>query len=457
MSQTPLYEMIYEHLKAELYAGKYEAKARFPSRRASAKRFQVSLNTIDQAYQQLVDEGFVKAVERSGFFVLPLPGNILTQALQETPKRAEKAPALSPYHFGFRNVDAERFPYSVFKQLSQRLWESEDPSLLESAPFRGDLKLREALAAFLRQTRAIDCEAAQLIIRPNAQSLFALLLALLRPPLHVGFENPGYHPFVQQLKHEQISYLPVGPQGLELAAVEKAAPSLLVCSPAHQFPTGTVLPIQERSALLSYANAKAERYILEDDYDSSFRYQGLMIPALQSQDPGDKVIYLGNVSKSICPGFRISYLRLPERLLHRLEAQGELGGCPVNRFSQRLLASFLSSGQYGRHLNRMRKHYGKKRELILDEINKGPFPIDVLGSEAGLHLNLRLPPALSQARLRQALEQAQMPLPFLQDFYHGSADAIPPTLLLGFAAIPMAEIPEQMALLWDCMHAAKAI
>ncbi len=427
----PLYQKIYEELRDAILSGQWPGGARLPSRRTMAANLGVSLNTVSSAYQQLVDEGYLEARERSGFYVEKLPWEELRRV--EAPEQTDCTPEPGPQNetvidFSDPGIDPALFPYSDFQKIYRDLWRSENSSLVLRPTGKGCFELRQELAFYLARSRGIVVTPEQIVIRANSLSLFRLLLKLLPPQCLPALEDPGFKDFFQELEQQGRPYLllPVGAQGVNPESPQLKRAGLVSVTPTHQFPTGSVMPIAARSSLLAWAAAGEERWLLEDDYDSEFRYEGMTIPSLKSLDHHDRVITLGNFSKSISPALRISYMVLPEALAARLEAspaasdeakEALLDACPVNAAAQLALAAFLKKGLYEKHVKRLRTAFRNKRDLMLDclgpDVDKG----DIIGAEAGFHLNVRIHSPASEKELKRRFAAAGLRIEFLSDYH----------------------------------------
>lgn len=477
----PLYQKIYEELRDAILSGQWPGGARLPSRRTMAANLGVSLNTVSSAYQQLVDEGYLEARERSGFYVEKLPWEELRRV--EAPEQTHHTPEPGPQSetvidFSDPGIDPALFPYSDFQRIYRDLWRSENSSLVLRPPGKGCFELRQELAFYLARSRGIVVTPEQIVIRANSLSLFRLLLKLLPPQCLPALEDPGFKDFYQELKQQGRPYLllPVGAQGINPESPQLKRAGLVSVTPTHQFPTGSVMPIAARSNLLAWAAAGEERWLLEDDYDSEFRYEGMTIPSLKSLDHHDRVITLGNFSKSISPALRISYMVLPEALAARLEASPKAGlsptvsspshaslksdtsqnlfpgdeaydlgspkdstvvsdeakealldACPVNAAAQLALAAFLKKGLYEKHVKRLRTAFRNKRDLMLDclgpDVDKG----DIIGAEAGFHLNVRIHSPASEKELKRRFAAAGLRIEFLSDYQVSQKQAKEPS------------------------------
>ena len=281
----------------------------------------------------------------------------------------------------------------------------EDTELLRSTPYNGAPALRRAIAAHLRQFRAMDVDPEQIIIGAGTELLYTLIIQLLGRDKRYAVEDPGYGKIAKIYQAHQVPLCRVGLDGggLDITLLRRQPADVVHISPSHHYPTGIVMPITRRQELLRWAAEQPERYILEDDYDSEFRFVGRPIPTLFSVSENQRVIYLNTFSKTIAPSIRISYMILPPQLLARYREMLGFYACTVSSFEQYTLARFLEQGRYEQHLNRMRTRYRQKRDAVIDAIGSSPLSgrVEVWEQDAGLHFLMHLHTELGDDALRQ--------------------------------------------------------
>ena len=436
----PLYEQTYRRMVEEIRAGRLAAGERAPSKRQLCAQLGVSLSTVETAYGMLVAEGYLQSQPRSGYRVcslLPLDAPVP----QETPSPAPApaAPALSDV-FSTAAVDTHIFPSSVWASLTREALK--DPDLLQRGDPQGDLPLREALCDFLRSCRGVKCRSEQVVVGAGMEYLLSVLFQLFDPATPVALENPGYHAAYRTLENLGRSAVPVpvDRQGMAPGALAASGAGVAYVTPSHQFPTGAAMPAGRRTELLRWAYAAPGRYLIEDDYDSEFRYASRPIPAMQGMDTGGRVVYTGTFSRTLAPSIRAAYLILPETLLEVYKARFAHGASTVSRFEQRVLCRFLSSGQYGRHLRRAGSLY-RARCAALTAALRDAFPEGrISGAGAGLHLLLTLP-GRNEADLAARAAAAGYRVRTLGEYCRGPSP-LPGSLVLGFAGLDTAAGPE---------------
>ena len=447
-SATPLYEQLYESLAAAMRAGELPAGTRMPGKRRLAAELSVSVNTVDGAYQILAAEGYLEARERSGFYVqeyLALPTRPETGNTAPAPRAAAAQPeAAEPpvkpikYDLSTRGVDPELFPFRTWARLQKELLYS-SPQLLTHGDAQGDRELRQALADYLEEYRGVQCSPEQIVVGAGLEYLLGLLAPLLPGPAAV--ENPGYPRAKQVLENNGVACccLPVDEDGLSVAALSASGAAVCYVTPSHQFPTGVTMPAGRRAELLHWASRRpGERYIIEDDYDSEFRFDTRPLPSLQGMAGADgPVVYLSTCSRSLAPSIRIAYMVLPAHLLPRWQELYRLYSSPVGRFEQQTLARFITEGYFTRHLARERVAYKARRDALTAALRGafGPKELTLSGLHTGLHLLATLKNAPPDEALRAAAEGAGVRLSLLSDYDQTGALRDTGTLVLGYGSL----------------------
>ena len=455
-----LYERIQRYIRAQIIAGRFAAGARLPSKRQLARSLAVSLNTVERAYHPLVDEGYVEARLRSGYYVRAL--SLPPASTQQTAEAAEKAPprddAQPRYDFSYRGVDPGLLPARAFKRIWRQLIDEDGARLLRHGHPQGMPELRQAIAAYLSDARGFAPSPEQIVISAGSEFLYPLLLRLLPQDTRFAVEDPGARRALAALPaaSERRIALPVGREGLDPADLTRQRVQAAIVTPSHQFPSGIVYSVARRLALLAWTREAEGRYLIEDDYDSEFKYNTPPIPALTSMDTAGRVIYIGSFSKSLSPAMRVSYMVLPAQLLAPARALLETQSCPVPVGSQLLLARFMAEGGFARHLNRARRCYHRKRQLLVRALEEAGLGNCLSGADAGLHGVLSLPApwrAADEAAFMARAEAAGIRIASLAAYRAqtpaeaGAHGAAPLQLLLGYAVIPEAQLAAGMAAL----------
>lgn len=451
--RSPLYHQLYEYIKTEIRAGRILHDAKLPSKRKLSAYLKISLNTIQTAYDQLIEEGYVVPVPKKGFFVCPMD-HILNLEIKEIaqPGATDWDEQRLMYDFSYQGVDHASFPYAVWRKLTKEAIDEYDEDLLKPGSSQGNEKLRASLAEYLRQSRGVHCTADEIIVSSGTESLYQILIQLLGHDQVYGIENPGYEKLNLLFKSNNARFktINIDANGMMMDEIENSGADILCITPAHQFPSGHIMPISRRIKILNWAREFDHRYVVEDDYDSEFKYSGKPVPALQGLDPFGRVIYMGSLSKSLSPSMRVSYMVLPEELLARYKESLSFIVCPVPSIEQKVLQKFIQDGHFERHINKMRSLYKKKRELLVGEISKSSSRIKVLGADAGLHLLVQVANGMSEAELVGKALAAGIGVYGVSKYYHetGCRDCVP-TVLLGYASVMEGDIATAVGMLVD--------
>ena len=428
-----LYMQIYEYFKNEIINGTYKANTKLPSKRNLAKEYNISLNTVDNAYSKLLEEGFIYSKERQGFFVSDV-GELYV--LDSKPIHITKEEENIEYDFSYSGV-SEEFPYRIFKKISSNIFDNKD--ILEKVDYQGYLPLRTQISEYLDKSRGFKADPSQIVISSGSEYLFQIIFKLISGKF--GIEDPGYNMLSNIMDTNDINYefIPVDKNGMDLTKLKKSKSDFCVITPAHQFPTGVIMNMQRRVELL---NMKKIKYVIEDDYDSEFKYSKRPVPALKSIDVNDKVIYIGSFSKSISPSFRVSFMVLPFDLVEKYNKIFKFFICPVSIMVQKMLTTFIETGEFEKHLNRMRKIYSKKRQLLIDMLSERK-DITIRGADAGLHVVLEYPKNYSEEYIVKKAKEKKIKVYGLSSY--GTKREIP-SILLGFATLSEEKLKEGVKL-----------
>ena len=439
----PLYEALYRAIREDILSGALAPGEKLPSKRALAANLEVGKTTVEAAYAQLLEEGFIVSRERSGYFVeanlsrnsRPAPAPL------PVPQKALPAPV------DLTGNGTGQFPFSVWIRLQREVILDLGPRLLLPLDSQGAPELRQAIAGSLGDFRGLSVDPENILIGAGTDFLYNLLLQLLGQDKVYGVEDPGYGKIRKIYAASGVRCLPIpmDDQGIRPDCLGNA--QVLHISPSHHFPTGIVTPMARRKELLDWAEATGG-WIIEDDYDTEFRFRGRPLPTMQAMDP-DRVIYMNTFSQTISPSMRVGFMVLPPRLLERYRRELDFYACTVPALEQHVLARFLEQGYYEQHLSRMRKEYRLRRGRVLEAFRASPFAKRVTISEqgAGLHFLLRLKTPLSDEDLRRRAEERGVRLGFLSEYAAVPDPAHAHTLVVNYAGLDAEKLPEAMALL----------
>ena len=440
-SKSPLYIQIYHQIKDKIHENELKTNEKLTSKRQLAELNQVSENTVMNAYNQLLTEGYIYSKERQGYFVADVKLQFELPDLPEMENRKEPTNDIL-YNLTRSNPDKDLFPYSVFSKLYRQLMHLPPEQLLTETDAQGLYELRVNLQSYLSQSRGVPCSADQIILGPSTEYLISILLHLLNEKPTVGIEDPGYNGFKQLFKRSNISVdsIPIDDKGVQISALEKSDSDLMIVTSNHQFPTGNIMPLKRRQALLNWANDRENRYIIENDYDSEFKYSGIPIPSLKYLDQNQKVIYLGSFTRNLSPGIRLSYMVLPESLLKEYKDTYRSYSSPLSTSEQWVIRNFLHDGHFTTHLNRSRTFYKKKRDRMIQAIKKLDAEAEVYGENAGLHLLVKPSFAFDGLHFKERALQEGIRLSLLSDYATEKIDGQDNTLFMSFSNIPKEEI-----------------
>ncbi|KON87814.1 GntR family transcriptional regulator [Sporosarcina globispora] len=453
-SNEPLYVQLYKYIKSEIKSGNLAVMAKLPSKRKFAEYLKVSENTIESAYEQLIAEGYIESKARKGYFVCEVEQYHFASSM-EAPSAEEKQHIEGKYnyHFTHSGVDIRTFPFSVFRRLTNQVMNMDNGEVLMLGHPQGEFDLRKEIAGYLYKSRGVNCSPSQIILGSGTQYSMKLLLQLLDGSIF-AVEDPGYHRklVIFEKGLENVREIPLDKDGLILSKLKKSSANIVFVTPSHQFPCGMIMPIARRMQLLKWAKEKPGRYIIEDDYDSEFRYTGMPIPALQGLDKDEKVIYMGTFSKALLPSLRISYMVLPRPLLEIYQEDYFFYAQTVSRTDQEVLRRFLQDGYWEKHIHKMRLVYRKKRDSLIAAISSHfPRGAEVIGQDSGLHILLRPNNDMSEQELIAKASEAGIKIYPVSQF--GKNDGH--TVLLGFALISEEDLSKAIRILarsWNEMN-----
>lgn len=451
--KIPLYEQLYNSLKREIEKGNIKSNTKLPSKRKLSKYLQISQNTIENAYEQLMAEGYIISKPKSGYYVCDLE-NIFTIGSQNKSKDKvnKRVNNIYKYEFLSSRIELELFPFSIWKKLMKATLSEENKSLLQIGHSQGDYNLRESISKYLYSSRGVVTTADNIVIGAGTEYLFQILINLIGRNKIYGMEDPGYFKIRKILNTHGINPrgISLDEYGLNIESLNKSLADVIHITPSHQFPLGTVMPVNRRSNLLKWASEKEGRYIIEDDYDSEFRFSGKPVPSLQSLDRSGKVIYLGTFSKSLAPSLRIGYMVLPKELLEIYKESFSFYACTVSRFDQQTLNAFIEGGYFERHLNKMRNTYKRKRERLVTLIKENFNDVEIIGTNAGLHLLLKFKSGISEEVLINKAKKAGIKILGLSNCYEDKIGREKEsTIFLGYAGLREEELEEAILILKD--------
>lgn len=470
-SKTPLYEQIYHYIKHEIQTGQIRSGDKLPSTRALCRYLEVSRSTVELAYEQLMSEGYVEAEPCRGFFATDVDGLYQLKRPVTIHKDEDMAKyKKSPYDFTPNGVDLNSFPYNIWRKLSRESLLDDRAELFRLGNPQGEYGLRSAICSYLHQARGVNCDPEQVIIGAGNDYLLMLLATVIGQEHKIAFENPTYRQAYRLL--EKLSFpictVDMDSRGMSVAKLEASGADIAFVMPSHQYPLGIVMPIKRRLELLRWAGRQEGRYIIEDDYDSEFRYKGKPIPALQGYDSQERVIYIGTFSKAIAPAIRMSYLVLPQPLLKRYQERSRFLNSTVSKVDQLILEKFIGDGYFERHLNKMRALYKSRHDTLLSclkgilcrketdsphgtrtegSLKEKAERFRISGEHAGVHLLLHVLNGMQEEELIRRAERRGVKVYGLSEYYVKPRPDAPATILLGYANMSEEKIVEAVKIL----------
>ncbi|MEH7094407.1 PLP-dependent aminotransferase family protein [Neobacillus vireti] len=456
-----IYQQIYERIKENILTGKLKSNEKLPSKRSLAEQLNVSINSVSFGYEQLLAEGYIYSIERSGYFVENITKFIeqKTHWNQKLPPELKEEPVdrdgwLSLSHMA---TDTSLFPFKEWLKCQEKAIKSYKRELSELSYSQGPYVVRETICRMIALTRGVNCEPEQIIMGAGTQLLVGQLMEMKSKGTVVAIENPGYARFYHLLKKMNIPVHPVSldDQGIMMSELESVKANVVFVTPSHQFPTGKIMPISRRIELLNWAAQRENRYIVEDDYDSEFKYGTDNIPSLQSLDRNQRVIYMGTFSKTVLPGLRISYMVLPPEFIREYREHFSNFIQYSNSLMLFTLQFFIESGEYARHVKRMNHQYDTRRKLLITELQQRfREEIDIEDVSAGLHFLAHFHTEkgyqeIEESALRLKLEIYSMRR-FMLEKSVNYKNRI--SLVLGFANLREVNVAGAVERLYDVFH-----
>jgi GntR family transcriptional regulator/MocR family aminotransferase len=480
-SATPLYRQIYEGYRAAIIDRRLRPGQRMPSTRGLADELGLSRIPVLNAFEQLIAEGYLDARTGAGTYVsdvLPAESratrNETTEraapqkgkrgARRQVSRVAGRLPSSQPWlkgvgAFAVGHAAIDHFPYATWTRLLSRHAHHLTAQILRYGPALGYLPFREAVADYLRTTRAMHCEADQIMVVSGSQQALAICArALLDPGDQIWTENPGYHGgrAALDLAGARVVPVPVDEEGLDVAAGRARAPKAraALVTPSHQYPLGATMSASRRLQLLNWASAQGS-WIIEDDYDSEYRYESLPVGALQGLDRDGRVLYIGTFSKVLFPALRLGYIVIPPDLVESFaNVRRSMDICPP-AFLQAVLTDFLREGHFALHIRRMRRRYRERRTALVEAVrNTLGEEFRVLGEQAGMHLVVELPKGLSDRAVAKGAAEADLWTMPLSWCYVGRSQK--QGLVLGYGGSTVPEIRAGVRRLNEVIQSARS-
>ena len=438
---VPLYEALYRCIRGDILSGKLAPGTKLPSKRALAQNLEVSKITVEGAYDQLLAEGYIRSREKVGYFVEEI--DRLPPA--PVPPIREQLPAQVPVDL--TGTGTEKFPFSVWSRLQREVMLDYGEKLLLPLHNQGTLELRRAIAKHLSDFRGMTVDPRNILVGAGTDFLYNLLIQLLGRDKIYAVEDPGYDKIRRIYAAGGVECVSAAMDGFGVIPEKLGAARVLHISPAHHFPTGLVTPVGRRQELLRWARQR-DGYIIEDDYDSEFRFDAHPKPTMQSLDHSGRVVYMNTFSKTRAPSIRISYMVLPTEMMEAFREKLGFYSCTVSSFEQYTLARFLDSGHFEKHINRMRKFYRTRRNRVLEILDRSPYAdrMTIREEDAGLHFLVTVDTELTDEALVARCAEAGIRVRALSQYYH---TAVPEsgrhTLVVNYASVREEQLEAALA------------
>ncbi len=451
-TEGPIYKELYKKIRQDILSGSIKTGEKLPSKRNLARNLGISTITVENAYDQLICEGYIYTEEKKGYFVSAIEN--LSESQSEKKQKTKIQTANRPsYFFDFSSntVEPQNFPFSIWAKLSREVLSDMQEEVLKISPSSGLKELRTAIADHLFSFRGMSINPDQIVIGAGTENLYEILIKLLGYEKTYCIENPGYTKIrkVYEINNVKYALANLDDKGLSVDDLKKSKAQIVHISPNHHFPTGITMPASRRYELLNWANEKDGRYIIEDDYDSEFRQNGNPLPTLQSIDILGKVIYMNTFSKSIASTIRISYMVLPEEVANLYYKKLDFYSCPVPTFEQYTLAKFIKEKYFEKHINRMRLYYRRKRVNVLELIKKNftENEYSIIENDSGLHFIIKLKSKKSDSKIKELLLKDGINLNMLSEYYSTDSKNLEHMFMLNYSNINLEKFEKAISIL----------
>ncbi|HEV3331726.1 MAG TPA: PLP-dependent aminotransferase family protein [Bryobacteraceae bacterium] len=471
--EKPLHRQIYDAFRTMILERRLQPGQQIPSTRALADDLRISRIPVLSAYAQLLAEGYIESRSGAGTFVtnslsdqfLSARPAVVSVAKHPASGAISRASRLLPVEgtewfrgsgaFSVGQIAYDHFPFRVWSDLVTYHARRVRASSMNYSDPMGSEDFREVIATYLRTARAVNCDASQIMVVSGSQHALDLSArVLLDPDTPVWVEEPGY----EFLRHTltmsgcRLVPVPVDGEGLDVTAGIKLCRDARVAyvTPSHQYPLGATMSVGRRLQLLEWAHS-CDSWIVEDDYDSEYRYESMPVASMQGLDPGSRVIYIGTFSKTLFPSLRLGYIVIPPALVSRFQAVRQSNDLCPSHLYQAALADFISAGHFARHIRKTRQLYAERRNALAQALRKEfGSEIEILGAEAGMHLVVTLPPGMSDRTISARAAQEQLWLWPLSAAYAGKN--VRQGFILGFGGTKADEMSHQVRRLRKAMR-----
>lgn len=449
--ELPLYDYLYRCIKNDILSGRIGIGEKLPSKRSLAKHLNISVITVENAYAQLLLEGYITSCEKKGYFVNDT-GCVPQASCLIRPKAEEEFEYAYFADLKSNRIRRNRFPFSTWAKLLRDTLSERPEQLLKTVPYNGVYELRLALAEFLHEFRGMQVLPSQIVICSGTDSMYGRLFCLLDDAAW-AVENIGSQKItgLYDMYHAKWKSVPRDEYGVDMNSLYESGCNVVHVSPAQHFPIGTVMPVKRRTELLEWADRKGY-YIIEDDYDSEFWYQGKPAPTLYSLDGNGRVIYFNTFSKTLIPSLRISYMVLPYELAQRYEEGLSFYSGTVPSMEQYALARFISEGYFERHINHMRNYFKSQRGSLFEAVKESPLGgiSHIYENSSGTYFLLELDTKLADKELVTRIREKDINVACTSEYMaqpHGDTH----TLVINYCGVYAERIKETVQRIWEAI------
>ncbi|PKM52386.1 MAG: hypothetical protein CVV02_01140 [Firmicutes bacterium HGW-Firmicutes-7] len=443
--KMPIFMQLYRYIKNEIMNNRLTVNDQLPSVRNLSTHLGISRTTVENAYQQLLAEGYIFSEPQKGYYVNQLEG-IVTPKVKKSTIILCNQDVSHTYEYDFKSeyVEEKNFDFNNWKKHLNYIINYEQDKLYTFGSVQGEGGLIKAIVKYVHRTRGVHASESNIVIGAGVQPLLNILSLILKKDniCKIAMEDPGFNRAKDVFSDNNFEILPLelNEKGINMNQLEQMNSRLCYVSPSHQFPTGTVMLIDTRSKLLKWAY-KNKGYIIEDDYNSELRYEGKPIPAMQGLDQHDRVIYLGSFSTVLVPAIRISFMILPDELMNCYQKDKNKYAQTASKLEQLALANMMESGDFEKHIRKIRINYSKKSEYTIKCIEKKlKDKVEIIGMNSGLNILIKLKRNRNEREVIEQLKKQGVHVAGISEYRMASSKKDNPILILSFRGIAMNKI-----------------
>lgn len=454
--KTSLYEYLYKCIREDILSGHIVPGERLPSKREMAKNHGISVITVENAYAQLIVEGYIYTEEKKGYFAGEI-NNLHTEISNKAVRKNDERKKEWLVDFHSNHIMYDSFPFATWAKVMRQTLLDQEKSFLTSPSPQGVAELREAIAEHLHRFRGMNINPDNIIVGAGTEYLYSIIVRLLGHSRFIAVEDPGHKKIgrVYESNGVKCLHIRVDEEGIDVDALKGSNAGAVHISPSHHFPTGRVMPVARRHQLLKWAREN-NSYIIEDDYDSEFRFSGKPIPTIAGIDSG-RVIYMNTFSKTLAPSIRIAYMVLPDKLIDRFHNKLGFYSSTVSGFEQYTLANFISKGYFERHINRMRNYYREYRNKIISEIKNSPIysKVTIEEENAGLHFILGVRNKIDDNKFVKILKENDINISSVADYCYNDLKEFRHKFIINYSAVEKEKLKKALEIMDKALGESK--